>query len=517
MLPRFLIAGCLILAAALSVMAAEENYTLNVPSKIDTNFAKGQTPTLHLSFSMERKANNELAELGQGSVKASVLNPDSSGKWQLGADLPGISLKRSGSKGQGAAALFMLDISGSMLALDSGDDLEYNKLVVVKDAMEELFKDQHVRAPEIATFFDRGMEKVLSKGDSLEEVRNALLQVEVNRANLHTALYESMRWAIGEAKSNEIRHIVFLTDGQDETFTDDGPFESLRFNASEDPKNHYREWQRQREEEIRNAAIEAGNIHIHTIGFGNPDPGMLFQQSYTDCGTLQHIAEGTTAEHKCIDITGLRGDGIGSETYRKKLRDQWTTFLNRLNEIFHYDYDLEIPIGLENLHKGTNKIGLDFHVNGETVSREIEVLWDGSGFGEPRLHPIFIEPPSAEVSVIPITLEISGILGALTLVPVFGNKISRLRQQRQKRTAVQKLPPESPLIGQGCPQERRAWGPEYLFKSGDWIVVCPNLKCKTVHHLDCWVEGGHQCWIPSCRTPLRIEPDLLAKIGIRNS
>jgi hypothetical protein len=494
-------------------------YSLILHGKIDPRFEKGDEPQLHMAFSIEKEDGSRLERLGKDQINANILRKIPTG-FEPAASLKPL-LVETGSKSAGVPVLFMLDISGSMLHPEDTKDETFNKLTVVQDAMRTFVNSGKLSTLEIATFFDEDMERtVLEKTDSKEAAKLAIDHIEASHEDRPTALYHSMLWAIQEAQRHGIHHIVFLTDGQDETYGGYVNFQNLKNRATEADAQSYLEWQRdQQEPAVVDLALKSGKIRIHTIGIGNPKAG-LFQDSYTDCNTLQRVSDHTFGTHNCIDTVKLRSlsqSGASTTAYQDSLRIELNSVLEQINETFLYNYELGLPINRNDLQVGENVVKAEFQVEQEILYVDVKFDWDGDAITDPTGEfgwRLFVRP-HVDVDLNSIAVPISGVLAALSLIPVIFGRAASLVRKKQERSALMVLKSGSRYIGKECPEERSRMGSAYLLKSGDPIVVCP--RCGTPHHLDCWINGGSRCYLQHCRAVVPVSDKDLDRMGFQSS
>jgi hypothetical protein len=492
-------------------------YSLKLHGKIDPRFKKGDQPQIHMTFSIEKEDGTRIDRLEQNQIDAHLLKKVESGLEP--ADKLNTVLVETGSKSSAVPVLFMLDISGSMLHPEDTKDETFNKLTVVKDAMRAFVDSGKLSSLEIATFFDAGMEHtVLRKSDSAADARVAIDQIEASHDDRPTALYHAVIWAIQEAKEQEIRHIVFLTDGQDETYGGYQNFVKLKHNATPEETKGYLDWQsRDQEPAVIDLALKSGKIFIHTIGIGNPNAG-LFRNSFTDCDTLKEISNKTFGHHECIDTVGLRNlsQNVGSTVaYHESLSTRLTSVLAQLRENFLYNYDLGLAINRNYLHSGENVARAEFQVEKQVLYVDVRFDWDGSAITDPMGETGFLPPPQSDVDLNPIALPIGGALAALSLIPLVFTRVAISVQAKRQRKSLMILKSGSQYIGKECPEERSRMGNDYLFKSGDPIVVCP--QCRTPHHLDCWINAGSRCYVQHCRAVVPVSEKDLDRMGFQSS
>jgi hypothetical protein len=508
-----------VVAQQASVMS-EGSYSLKLHGTIDPRFEKGEQPQLHMAFSIEKKDGSRVERLGTDQINARLLRKVAD------ALEPTASLKpllvETGSKSSGVPVLFMLDISGSMLHPEEGKDETFNKLTVVQDAMRKFVDSGKLSTLEIATFFDADMEQtVLAKSGAKEAgTKIAIDQIEASHEDRPTALYHAMLWAIQEAQRQGIHHIVFLTDGQDETYGGYENFLRLKTQATLAEGQAYRDWQRdQQEPAVVDLALKSGKVRIHTIGIGNPKAD-LFQDSFTDCNTLKRISDRTFGTHNCINTVELRRlsqSGDSTTDYQESLSINLKSVLEQINETVLYNYELGLSINRNDLQVGENVVKAEFQVEQEIPYLDVKFDWDGDKITDPKgeIGWRLFARPHVDVDLNSIAVPIGGVLAALSLIPVIFGRAASLVRKRQERSALMVLKSGSRYIGKECPEERSRMGSDYLFKSGDPIVVCP--RCGTPHHLDCWINGGSRCYLQHCRAVVPVSDKDLDRMGFQSS
>jgi len=412
----------------------------------------------------------------------------------------------------------MIDVSGSMRYTEAEPNEQFNKLTAVQGAVGALLRpapgqDAPLSSFTFATFFDRDMQEVVHEAGSKNATR-IIEQITLSSEDRPTALYDNMIWAVDKARGMGARHVVFLTDGQDETSDGnsggyDG-FRQLKQSASSEARMSYLNWQRNKREPQVAAIARKADVSVHTVGFGDPNAG-LFQSAFTDCETLRRVSNSTSAAHACIDTTRLRAQSSNPVAFHTTLRNQLRTVLEKMSDIVKIDYTMKIGLNREALAVGNHSLRTVVDVGGEFLTADVDFYWDGTTLSNGRLRPVFLPEPGRQTSAELVVFPIAGVLAALLFVPSVTRRSAEKRIQSLRRSSVKIVPPGSTWIGQQCPHERDQWGTGYLLKPGDAVIVCPG--CGRVYHVDCWIDGGHRCYVRACGETLVIQEEDLASLG----
>lgn len=155
-----------------------------------------------------------------------------------------------------------------------------------------------------------------------------------NSASTH--LYYAAETAVEQAAENELRNVILISDGQEESLESQG-----LSGAALD------EFKAEQEKRITSLALTKG-IRIFTIAIGDANalPATSANINYVDRVSLSNIAEGSNGSAIYIDLPTLASlAGTDKERYATLLSDRLTQSLENLRQSVRYSYSLDIPLG----------------------------------------------------------------------------------------------------------------------------------------------------------------------------
>lgn len=346
-----------------------------------------------------------------------------------------------------------------------------------------------------------------------------------------TDLYGAIEKLLDRAGDEDVPNIVVVSDGMQDT-----PESKARIK-----KGDFEEYKAEREELILEKISKSGaRIFTVPLGDDDADPPLPTNIRYVDKDTLCKIgneASGGYCEY--IDLPDLADEASSSnESYQELLEEKLAAILEKIRNDFQYSYELKIPIDEKNLDQGKDQheISLVFNVGGSPIPFPLHFTFlpgdrvpvpTGTPAGR-SLDPTFIvintdqTPPAPTTGPIPITLAespslfpiylpIVAFLGFLGLIPMALQAAGVRRQKKveedQVKTLVIVVDKSSTYLGAACPNDGK-------IGIGQPIIVCPG--CGRAHHLDCWVERDHSCYIKHCQSKLVIPEPVMLKHGIES-
>ena len=467
----------------------KEGYSLK-PTGVATN----EWPNVRIDFSIERADHTIFKNLTTADVAAKVND--------AGITVREGDLKMTESQDPGL--LVLLDGSGSMEA--TGVD----KFKAAKQGLKTLVDrlDAHQRVGLIV--FDEEQRLIVSPTSDKEKVKQEIDKLTIRRDKSgFTRLYDAVDYGLKQA-TNQVKNLLIISDGWEDT-------PETRSLSPQELQN----FKRKREEELTNYSRKE-DIRVFTIAIGNEHGEGL---TYVDRPALDNLSKGANGGSAAyIELTPELGANAWQESY---LLGRLQQTLNDLRQSFRYSYSLTLRIDQPVQRSAAEqKLWVGFTV-GENprIQLPIECTYalPASGEGVPviktvKLQPaIFIQSASRDVKwqqLLFIYLALLSTLAILSCLPAVGKTLLRGTESLRLNKAVVTVDDKSPLIGVACPNEGTAAGRAYLIKEGDVVVVCPNGKCRTPHHLSCWAFNEHRCMQRNCETVMVIPDAVLERYGL---
>jgi Mg-chelatase subunit ChlD len=460
----------------------KEGYSLK-----PTGLATNEWPNLRIDFSIERADHTIFKNLTLADVAAKV--DDVSITMRDG------DLKQTKSDGSGV--LVLLDGSGSMEA--AGVD----KLKAAKQSLKTLVDKLDANQKVGLIVFDEEQRLIVSPTTDKEKVKQEIDNLTIRKdKSRFTRLYKAVEVGLEQAKDNQIKNLLLISDGWEDT-----P-ETRSLSAVE-----LQNFKRDREQELTNYS-RGNDIRVFTIAIGNERGQDL---TYVDRPALDNISKGANGGSAAyIALTPELGAAALQESF---LLSRLQQTLNDLRQSFRYAYSLTVRIDHSAQRSAAeHKLWLGFTV-GETprIQLPIEYIYALPVSGVPVVKAVKVQPAifiqSAPRNVkwqqlLFIYLVLLSGLAVLACVPSVGKKLLRSTESLRLRKAIVTVEDGSELIGAVCPNEGTAAGRLYLIKEGDIVLVCPNRECRTPHHLSCWAFTEHRCMQRNCETVM-VVPDLV--------
>jgi Mg-chelatase subunit ChlD len=455
--------------------------------------ATGEWPRVRLDFSIERSDRTNFQNLSLADVQPKLDGQPvitREGDLTLTESLP-------------SAVLILLDASGSM----SGHGVD--KLRAAKEGLAMLIDNLKPGDQVGLLVFDEKPRTVLPVTNDKELVKREIANFQLRpETSKFTRLYDAVDYALGEAATNNIKNLLLISDGWEDT-----P-ESRQLLSNSAALDAYK---RKREDKITQFS-RANNIRVFSVAIGDERGKGL---SYVDRAALQNISQGANGgSGDYIEIT----DASGDEPYQQQyLLSRLQQTLNELRKSFGYSYSLTLNLPESQRDSQQHKLWVGFSV-GENprVQLPVEYGYSWTSSGPPKVDTVIIQPAifiqSAPRTVkwtqlLLIYLPLLSLLLLLSSIPAVARRIAGSGQALRLDRSIVVVDRQSPLIGSVCPNEAAA-GRSYLIKEGDVVLVCPNPKCRTPHHLGCWRFNGYQCMKRTCGREMAIPPNLLVKYGL---
>ncbi len=455
--------------------------------------ALDEWPNLRLDFSIERADFSSFKNLSSSSVQAKV---DAKSMEIKDGDLTLNDTK-------GSAVLILLDGSGSMAG--AGVD----KLRAAKEGLK-LFVDGIGPRDRVGLMvFDEEVRLVIPPTSDKEGLKRDIdaFQIRKDRSRF-TRLYEGVESGISEAKGRQIKNLLVISDGREDT-----P-ETRSLSTAELDK-----FKQTREQEITQLSRK-NDIRVFTVAIGDEHGKGL---SFVDRASLTNISKGANGgDGAYIELTETSGAVALQQDFLRTRLDQT---LAQLRESFGYSYSLTLRLDpSQQRAPSEHKLWIAFTVGeGPRVQLPVEYTYALTAAGTPvvtgmRKQPaIFIQSAPKTVNWIQLSLIYIALLSLFLVLAITPAAVRRLiggALALRLHKAITRVGSHSPLVGSVCPNEGTASGRLYLIKEGDIVLVCPNPDCKTPHHLSCWRFNEHHCMQRNCEFEMVVPPKILEKYGL---
>ena len=477
-------------------------------------------PIMRFNFSIERSDRTLFNGLAPGNVRAAIDEPEPIvGQDGRVTQPPGgvaipihpgdLQITSAGS----VSVMLVIDGSGSMVTQRSGQSID--KLSAAKAAIYDFLDGLHADDKVAIIAFDDAPRFIFALNASKSAAKTAVANFAIRQPGAkYTALYDSMKFAVEKARDLGVHHIVFLTDGMEDT---------LRFNRL-DP-SHKDAYRLEREREIASLA-HTGDVHIYTIGIGdrNAKPSDM---AFVDFDTLSRISKQTAQlDANYVNLPKLARENQNNPAgFHASLVAQLKSILTEISKAFHFDYTLVLrPIRSTLPQDGTSHmVTVVCSLEKVQLPVRFSFVWS-RGSDTPEISaphvgkPIFykLDQKANPVTLITVCLIFFSILILMALIPPLLLWMAKRKQVSVANQAVITVGDRSPHIGKECPNELSHLGRDYLIKKGDVIVVCPNPECETAHHVGCWHLGDDMCWVRTCKRYVPIDPMLLDAQGVED-
>lgn len=471
-----------------------EGYSL-VPSGVATN----KWPEVRLDFSLKRDDKTPFRGLTVDNIEA-LLNENP------------LQLRKDALQGgnNSISILFVLDRSGSMVDTDAG----INKLRAAKESLSRFIGGLGPEDTASIWAFDSTRKVVVPPTNKKSDLTNGIGSIVPREpADPYTYLYDAIDSALREAAKKQIKFIVVLSDGWEDT-ADSRKMLPAQLDT----------FKRQREEDIARVS-RAESIRIYSLAIGARGDKDILRRAFVDYESMCNISEATGGGH-CyhIDLPKLKGQaGNSIPRFNTLIEKDIDNVLAEIKKSFSYEHSLTVDFPRD-LKQENGELALNFTVDNGRVKLPVVLpyRWDDKTdtpiFVTWKIFdPIFLVTAPPQVggqNLAQIYLSLLLTIGLFALVPSVFNQAALLRESQQMKKAVIQVGPNSDLLGKRCPNEDVEWGKRYSFQAGDPVIICPNPACRTAHHLSCWEYNGHQCMNRVCERSMKVPSRVLAKYGI---
>jgi Mg-chelatase subunit ChlD len=474
----------------------KEGYTLK-----PKGLAVDKWPTVRFDFSVEKK---------DPSGRPVVFNGIKAADLQAKLDGRPINIRESDlrlTSSDPTSLMVMIDASGSMVGSKAGG---LDKLSAAKDALGVFLGSLGPKDVVTLGSFDEEASWVAEPMSDkvLLNSRVAGLQVDPARSK-YTRLYQAVEIAIAQAARNDIRNVIFISDGWE-----DSP-ESRKLSGAK-----LDEFKSQWEQKVADLS-RANGVRVFTIAIGDEKGKGL---AYVDRQALNNISKGANggdAAYICVPPPGTTGS-CGEEVNQATLEEKLKQTLENIRQSFRYAYSLSLRLN-PNLKQdaATHNLWIAATVGTEpriALPVEYTYTWPVGSKGGPRVESVKVLQPAVFIQTAPATLKLGQVallylllLSVLALMGIMPLAVKRTMSIGRSSGAVSTVTKRSKLVGNSCPNEGTSFGVDYLIKEGDAVITCPG--CQTVHHLGCWIFNRNQCMNRTCEFQMGVPANVLSKYG----
>ena len=454
--------------------------------------AVDEWPKLRLDFSIEREDKTTFRNLTLADVESKH-------------DGIPIRLKEGDLKltaTEGSAVLILLDGSGSMAGFG------VDKMRAAKEGLKLLVDSLGPKDRVCVVVFDEESRVVIPVTSDKELLKREIDAYTIRKdKSRFTRLYDAVDFGMREAKKNQIKNLLLISDGQEDTPETRGfsPAELDRF-------------KQKREQGITDFS-RSNDIRVFTVAIGDEHGKGL---SYVDRASLSNISKGANGgDGAYLELTeASSADSLQQDVLKSRLQQT----LANLRQSFSYSYSLTIQLDESQRDNREHKVWVGFTVgDGQRVQLPVESTYAFSRSGAAvvkdvkKQSPIFIQSAPKTVKwpqlLFIYVLLLSGLL-VMAIVPATVRRLIGGGKALRMHKAIVKVTSQSPLIGSICPNEGTEAGRLYLIKEGDVVLVCPNPDCRTPHHLSCWRFNENHCMKRTCELEVIVPPSVLEKYGV---
>ncbi len=455
--------------------------------------AVDEWPKLRLDFSIEREDRTTFRNLTLNDVESK--HDGIPVRHQEG------DLKQTAS--EGSAVLILLDGSGSMAGFG------VDKMRAAKEGLKLLIDSLGPKDRVCVVVFDEESRVVIPVTSDKELLKREIDGYTIRKdKSRFTRLYDAVDFGMREAKKNQIKNLLLISDGREDT-----P-ETRSFSTAELDL-----FKQQREQSITEYS-RSNDIRVFTVAIGD-EHGK--GRSYVDRASLSNISKGANGgDGAYLELTEASGaDSLQQDVLKSRLEQTLAT----LRQSFSYSYSLTIQLDESTQRDNReHKVWVGFTVgDNQRFQLPVESTYAFSRSGAAvvknvtKQAPIFIQSAPKTVKwpqlLFIYVLLLSGLL-VMAIVPATVRRLVGGGKALRMHKAIVKVTSQSPLIGSVCPNEGTASGRLYLIKEGDVVLVCPNPDCRTPHHLSCWRFNENHCMQRTCELEVIVPPSVLEKYGV---
>jgi len=333
--------------------------------------------------------------------------------------------------------------------------------------------------------------------------------------NQTTDLYGAVGEALGKARNEQVRNLIVLSDGMQDTPDARAALKS---------PSAFETYKGREEQAIYDEAKKAG-VRIFTIAVGdkNSRPQHPSNLEYVDADTLANMTdEGAGGYHQDIELPKLRQAAQSSTaSYQNLLEESLETSFERIRQSFSYGYSLDVRLDDFQRDGRGHMLSMFFPAGSDTFPAvKYPLFWrQGAALpetGKPQVFSaVFLDTPKATVMPVNLGAIYSlglGLLGMFGLAPLLYLRVQRAKeaqaQERAVARAVITVQENSPYVGKRCPNDQ-----SQPIRVGDTVVVCP--RCQRAHHLECWLYVKSRCMVRYCHGELPIPEAVIRRHGIK--
>jgi Mg-chelatase subunit ChlD len=460
-----------------------------------TGLATSEWPTLRLDFSIDRDDRTSFRNLTLADVQPKV-------DGQLLALSEGDLKLRDN---ESSSVLLLLDGSGSMTMGN------VNKLRAAKQALMTLIDNLGPTDRIALVVFDDEPRVLVPVTADKEVLKKAIEDFTIRKEHSrYTMLYDAVDFALREAQQNRIKNILLISDGWEDTpdtrnlLSAPAQLEALK---------------QEREQKIIQTS-RSTDTRVFTVAIGDEHGRGL---SYVDRAALANISKGASGGAETyIEIT----DASANESFQQSdLLNRLRQTLDDLRQSFHYAYSLTLHIDRSTPRdEREHKLWVGFTVgDNPRIQLPVEYTYAWAAVGPPVVKgvsikaPVFIQSAPRNVrwqQLLVIYVGLLTVLLAFAVVPAISRRLASGGKALQLHKAIVVVGRKSPLVGSACPNEGESSGRRYLIKEGDVVLICPNARCKTAHHLSCWRFNEHRCMIRLCEHEMIVPSKTLENYGL---
>lgn len=395
--------------------------------------------------------------------------------------------------------LFVIDKSGSM-------KIGADKLQAAKDAINHFVGNLSPNDQVAVSTFGESYTKTLSltKVENRTSINQAINTIEAT--DKFTNFYDSVGKSVEQANSDEVKNIIFLSDGKE----DNAEFNSVTNKAA-------------KKRESENKLIESLNdksIRFFSVAIGNPeaDPSL---EEYVDYESMKNISDKTQGKPDLVNMPLINDQAKNDKAKSQSLiAEQLKGQLAEIKKALKFSYALvfDLPRDMKN----SGEMVLNFLITDgvkkwkQTTTYPYTMLAGKPIFERANVKPFLLSASVRNLSIANVTLIFLLMilpLGFLSTIPAIFNKFAAVAEERKVNEAILNLQSGSQMIGKQCPNESGSWGRRFAFKQDDTVIICP--QCGVPHHLTCWVENKSQCMNRICESRYQIPETILKKYSVK--
>jgi len=458
-----------------------------------TGLATGEWPNLRLDFSIERSDRTNFKNLQLADIQPKIDGKD--------LQLTEGDLKLRDNEASGV--LLLLDGSGSM------SNANIDKLSAAKEALKTLIDNLGSGDRVALVVFDEEPRLLLPATTDKDAVKREIDNFTIRKdKSRYTMLYDAVDFALQQAQQNKIKNVLLISDGWEDT-----P-DSRKLLATPEQLDAYKKDREQRLTQFSRSS----DIRVFTVAIGDEHGQGL---AYVDRAALANIAKGANGGAGAY----IELNSSTSSIQQSYLLSRLQQTLDDLRQSFRYSYSLSVRVGnVAQQDSKEHKLWIGFTVgDNPRIQLPVEYTFASVAAGPPVVKSVTVQPAifiqSAPRTVkwqqlLVIYLALLTVFLVLVFIPAVGRRIAGGGQALKLHKSIVVVGNRSGLIGSPCPNEGGSSGSRYLIKQGDVVLICPNPRCKTPHHLSCWRFNEHHCMKRTCELEMIVPSKILEKYGL---